>query len=585
MIAEQGRFIMDPMKKIESELSKFAWGAEYDESCDDEREKKVEVTSVCRENPITWASNTARWLYSAKKTGGIDFFVDHFVDKETGRVSPCKRLTMAHVVGIGFAHPECWRVFNQCKGERVRGGDELDLVGEVITSETPLTINEDARHQRKIKTLCTRHLFSPQMAVHLFPYLFQQANEMLNAYIDHTNPCVNFSDVIIKLLPRLNAVMFGPPGSRAHGPISQLLQDPKWDDVPIAVKKVGEHVNEAVLLSPTYLLVKGLETCTHLVKRTGIVHEESLPEAEYKRYMGLLIKATGWVIDASQEALSIDIEPEMVGGKPMKGMIEVMLEKEDAYTSEQIAGMIRLILFVGQRTTTVTLEAAVRCLALYPEWQTKIYEEIQEKIPHGKPTHEEMMGLKSLRMFILEVLRLYPAVLIQTRDTIQPITVGLKYDGPRLASATLIKKHDLNDFDEVIEIPKGTKTAYAHYLAQRNPEIFTEPNEFEPTRWRDVKGKQWEKMMHPFSGSPSKCCGAPWAHEGTIPAVLIALILNYRFKPKNVEEMTGTKIKGGAIATTDRPVEIVVSHRGCSQEGRKASTDNESGSKSPQSSS
>jgi len=524
-------------------------------------ETEVEIDKVGWQGATDWTSNFLRWAFATSpgETGGVGFFTDACYD-DKGRLRPYVKLSLVHKTCIGFSHPLFWKVFNQCKGKKVVGGEELDKLAHFITKETPLTINEDYKHQREIKKLCTRNLFSKPMVTRQFDDVYRTVGESIERSISMSRESVNLSQAIIQLLSRANSVaLFGPHGSRAYDPIQELLHETRWDQVAESVEVIGKFVNEAVLFSPKYYAIRVVEGCLNLVKRTGLIDEEQIPKVEYQRHFKLLEEATQWVRTASLKALDSEVTPDIDDkGNPIQGMIELMLNSDIKYTDEQIDGMIRLILVVGQRTTAFTLEAAVRLLILLPEWQEKIYEEIQEKCPDGVITAETLKSLDTLERFMLEVYRLNPAVLIQTRETAEEMKVGLVYKKgtSKLKNVKLLKGDSpVVDVSKIIVIPKGTTTAYIHLFAQRHPDIYKDydPHEFEPDRFIDDDDlKTKKKSLRTFSGSPSNCCGEWLARDGTIPASIAYLVCNFIIGAKDVEKVQGMKIVGGAIATHDK---------------------------------
>lgn len=660
----------------------------------------IEVEKGGFQGVVHWTDAFARWLFSTSPygNGGIGFFTDIVYDKKTGKPRDYVKISLVHKLScVGLVHPLFWQVFNGCKGKDQLGGEELDKVGMVITSETPLTKNDNYEQQRCLKKLCTRNHFSRKMVARGFPDIYSTITESIERSMADSFGSYNVSEIIIQLLSRANSVdMFGPRGSRSFEAMQALIHDPKWDQVAKSVEIVGRHLNEAVLFSPKYYATKGKEGLVNLVKLSGLVNENKLPKSEYQKHIKILKETTNWVRDASLESLNSEKRIEYdEHGKPIKGMIELMYESrtsfkdplmlqvidyilmndygldsdfivralvlsnnwqrmmkreikqinqddrkngitgvevmprlkglqtfiddlkkrkskypislserlKPAYTreggklsevefstwsDEQIIGMIRLILVVGQRTTAFTLEAAIRCLILHPEWQEKIYKEIQEKCPGGEITSENIKKLKSFDLFITEVYRLYPAVLIQTRETIEDMEIELGYHMGKLSSVkklscktpernfpmkcllTIVQVafYILSSISEflfgsryqqiasnfsgkrILRIPKGTTTAYIHLHAQRYPEIFKDydPHHFYPERF-EVGEENKKIYVRNFSGSPSNCAGEWLAKEGTIPSALLYLISHFVIGAENLEKIRETSIVGGAIAT------------------------------------
>ena len=639
----------------------------------------------------SWTNTLKDWVISTSPhgDGAISFFKKYFYDLDPKHPRDYLSISLAHKVSAtAFAHPKFWPLFNVRKGQKVLGGEELDKVSLFITSETPLTKNDNFEEQRVLKHLCMRNLFSRKMIERQFPDIYEAISNSIERFIDEKG-LFDASEAIIQGVSRANSMaLFAPHGSNAQTVIRALLHNPKWDEVPRSVEIIGEFLNQAVLFSPQYFATRGKEELVRLIKKIGVDLDERLTEVNYQTHFNVLKEATTWIREASLRALETPTDE----AASMQGMIELMYEsvtdckdpvvlkvlqklleeetrihpdvlvrtfllsenwkrkfmrakEEDrvgvakafidelekglptdlkqpdeslrpmltfeginltsvrfkTYTDEQIEGMIRLILVVGQRTTTFTLEAALRLLILYPEWQEKIYEEIQEKCPDGNITSERVKSLRTLQLFLLEVYRLNPAVLIQTRETIEDMQIELTYKNGKLASVKKLKcassdRHLLQRLGGVLSsvaqtiyrlalkllsllfldpesaykkdllcpnrctilsLPKGTTTAYIHLFAQRHPDVFKDydPGTFYPERFlMEENGKleinrEKKSVVKNFSGSPSNCCGEWLAKEGTIPAFLVHAIKNYVLSAENIEEIEESMTPvGGAMA-------------------------------------
>ncbi|CAA7263613.1 unnamed protein product [Cyclocybe aegerita] len=76
------------------------------------------------------------------------------------------------------------------------------------------------------------------------------------------------------------------------------------------------------------------------------------------------------------------------------------------------------LLVAGRETTMAFLTFAVYMISEHPEFETRLRQEIYEKVgPSGRPTYENVRELKFMRAFLNEVLRLYPPVPINMRSS------------------------------------------------------------------------------------------------------------------------------------------------------------------------
>ncbi|KAK8582083.1 hypothetical protein V6N13_145071 [Hibiscus sabdariffa] len=136
------------------------------------------------------------------------------------------------------------------------------------------------------------------------------------------------------------------------------------------------------------------------------------------------------------------------------------------------------IYFAGHETTAVTASWCLMLLALHPEWQSRIREEVAQVCPDGLPNADSISRLKTVTMVIQETMRLYPAGAFVTRAVLEDTRIGN------------------------ILVPKGVCTWTLIPTLHRDPDIWgPDANEFKPGR---------------FINGVSKACTSP---QGYIPFV------------------------------------------------------------------
>jgi cytochrome P450 len=68
-------------------------------------------------------------------------------------------------------------------------------------------------------------------------------------------------------------------------------------------------------------------------------------------------------------------------------------------------------------------------------------------------------------------------------------------------------------------IPAGTRLMYSIYLSHRQPEIWPQPNQFDPERFRPEQHRLRPTQIYiPFGGGPRNCIGAAF---GLIEAKMV----------------------------------------------------------------
>ncbi|XP_067950116.1 cytochrome P450 3A29-like isoform X2 [Watersipora subatra] len=157
---------------------------------------------------------------------------------------------------------------------------------------------------------------------------------------------------------------------------------------------------------------------------------------------------------------------------------------EKGLTKNEVIGNAILFLFAGFQTTADTMFFIFYELAMHPDVQEKLYEEIMSVCATEEVTTEQLNELKYLDRCIQETMRLYPQ--------------GFRFD--REASEDVTIKD--------IFIKKGTAVTASGWAIHRDPEIWRDPEDFEPDRFLP---EQMTEEMHasymPFGMGNRQCIG------------------------------------------------------------------------------
>ncbi|GFY66727.1 cytochrome P450 6B2 [Trichonephila inaurata madagascariensis] len=127
-----------------------------------------------------------------------------------------------------------------------------------------------------------------------------------------------------------------------------------------------------------------------------------------------------------------------------------------------MVGQCVIFFIAGYDTTANTLACASYLLALYPEIQEKLFAELKEVVKKtgSEFTYEAMQEMKYFDNVIAETLRLYPVT-------------------PRLERVADV---DLKLKEADITIPRDMIVTIPIYPLQRDPEIYPNPDVFDPDR-------------------------------------------------------------------------------------------------------
>ncbi|XP_037553385.1 thromboxane-A synthase, partial [Nematolebias whitei] len=183
-------------------------------------------------------------------------------------------------------------------------------------------------------------------------------------------------------------------------------------------------------------------------------------------------------------------------------------------TEDEIVGQAFVFLLAGYDTISNTLSFTCYLLALHPECQRKVQEEVDEFFTrHESPDYTNIQELKYLDMVVCEALRLYSPIFKFTRE--------VEHD-------CIINGHFF---------PKGIILEVFAGFLHHDPEHWPEPQKFIPERFTpEAKANRHPFVYLPFGAGPRNCVGMRLA-QLEVRMVLVRLF--HRF---SLEACTETKV-------------------------------------------
>ncbi|MER6994956.1 cytochrome P450 [Streptomyces sp. NPDC000410] len=209
-------------------------------------------------------------------------------------------------------------------------------------------------------------------------------------------------------------------------------------------------------------------------------------------------------------------------------LLSVLLSARDADTGEaltdtEVRDQIVTILFAGTETTASTLAWAFHELARHPEVEKQLVAEIDEVVGDRPVTAGDIPRLPAIRRVLDETIRLYGVTMLMRRTTTEV---------------------ELGGFT----IPAGAEVAFSLYALHRDPELFDEPDRFDPDRWLpERKAGLGRDEYVPFGAGNRKCIGD--AFSWTEASIVLATVLR-RWKLRPVPGHT-PKAAASAMAHPD----------------------------------
>uniref|UniRef100_A0A3Q3BHV9 Thromboxane-A synthase n=1 Tax=Kryptolebias marmoratus TaxID=37003 RepID=A0A3Q3BHV9_KRYMA len=202
------------------------------------------------------------------------------------------------------------------------------------------------------------------------------------------------------------------------------------------------------------------------------------------------------------------------GNRPHPDESPVRHPQKKVMTEDEIVGQAFIFLVAGYETSSNTLGFTCYLLAINPECQRKVQEEVDDYFTrHDSPDYTNIQELKYLDMVVCEALRLYPPGFRFAREVANDCVVNGQFL-PKGVS---------------LEIPVG----FLHY----DPEYWPEPEKFIPERFTpEAKANRHPFVYLPFGAGPRNCVGMRLAQ------LEIRMALTHLFHRFSVVACSETKV-------------------------------------------
>jgi cytochrome P450 len=203
-------------------------------------------------------------------------------------------------------------------------------------------------------------------------------------------------------------------------------------------------------------------------------------------------------------------------------LLSMLLAARDPETGEgmsdkQLRDEILTIFLAGHETTANALGWTWYLLARHPEAEARLHEELDRVLGGRLPTFADLAELKWTRMVIEEAMRLYPPAHTITRTALGEDRIG------------------------GVHVPAGASITISIYVTHRSPNIWPEPERFDPERFAPeaVAGRHRFAYL-PFGGGPRICIGSGFAMaEAQVIVAAIAQRYRLRLAPGHAVEPIG----------------------------------------------
>lgn len=171
----------------------------------------------------------------------------------------------------------------------------------------------------------------------------------------------------------------------------------------------------------------------------------------------------------------------------------------------QLVNEILTLIVAGHETTASTLNWTWYLISQHPEAEAALANELRTIT--SVPELEDLAKFSYARQIIDESMRLYPAGWLMTRRALHDDRLGDYF------------------------VPAGTEIYISPYFIQRHPNVWADPERFDPGRFVNGNPKHRHRLAAiPFSAGPRNCIGALFARvEMQIHLMTVAKHLRLRY--------------------------------------------------------
>ena len=177
------------------------------------------------------------------------------------------------------------------------------------------------------------------------------------------------------------------------------------------------------------------------------------------------------------------------GGAGREDILSLLIEARDEdgqpMSDQELRDEMITMLVAGHETTATSLAWAFHCILGRPDVMAKLQAELRNVIGAGPIAPQHIAKLEYLDATIKETQRLHPIVPIVGRLLHEPLRIG---------------GH---------ELPAGVMLAPCIYLTHHRPDLWPEPDKFDPDRFVGKRVSPYE--FFPFGGGIRHCIGAAFA--------------------------------------------------------------------------
>jgi cytochrome P450 len=216
----------------------------------------------------------------------------------------------------------------------------------------------------------------------------------------------------------------------------------------------------------------------------------------------------------------------------LAGLLEAKDEAGQGFSFPEVVDHVAMLFLAGHETSASALAWALYLIAIHPEAQQRMADEIAAEVGGRELEFADLKRLRFTLDVFRETLRLYPPVGFLPRECAVEATMRGKV------------------------MAKGSPVLVSPYLIQRHRDLWKNPDDFDPDRFR-TETEAVAQAYLPFGAGPRVCIGQAFALQEAV-LVLASLVRRFRLAPAPGPEPVPV---GRLTIRSERPILLALSRR------------------------